>query len=160
MRNDDITDFCHTTASLTTNFLFFSLFFLILTSAYGHVAAPGAVLGAGPDGGAVLLHPVARLALEADVLADGEVFPVAEAIGGHGRVPAVYHCRWGVGRWGVEEVSAPPETCVRFVFLRHFSVSSPQKMIYERWRADELASVRLPNGRNASRSFPPYYLPC
>lgn len=123
-----------------------------LTCAHGHVAVPGAVLGARPDGGAVLLHPVARLALEADVLPDGEVFPVAEAVGGHGRVPAVYHCRGG----GVEEVSVPPETCV---FLCRFSVSSPQKMIYERWRADELASVRLPNGRNASRSFPPYYLP-
>lgn len=90
-----------------------------LTCAYGHVAVPGPVLGARPDGGAVLLHPVARLALEADVLADGEVFPVAEAVGGHGRVPAVYHCKGGGtrGRRGQRAARDVREICVSVSFL-------------------------------------------
>lgn len=85
----------------------------LLTCANRHVAAPGPVLGAGPDGGAVLLHPVARLALEADVLADGEVFAVAEAVGGHSRVAAVYHLE-GEGEGG-EGGSQRGQTYVSFL---------------------------------------------
>lgn len=62
------------------------------TCAYGHIPIPGAVLGAGSDGRAVLLHPVSRLTLEGDVLSDGEVLSVPQAVRRHPRVPTVYHC--------------------------------------------------------------------
>lgn len=128
-----------------------------LTCAHWHVAAPGPVLGARPDGGAVLLHPVARLALEADVLADGEVFPVAEAVGGNSRVTAVYHC---INEWGRGVRGSRGQTCGRFVFLCRFSSSSPEEMTDEQLRLLNLPSVAPPNGRNASHGFSSYYLPC